>query len=70
MSWRQGLIRGFVIFLYLALATVWLPDVVLQLDVVAEASVGIRDLVGLLVWGGAFVAGLWMLRRGQRRGLI
>jgi predicted tellurium resistance membrane protein TerC len=56
--------------LYFIVATVWLPDFVLSLDAVASASETVRDFVVLVVWGGALVAGMYLLRWAQRRDLI
>ena len=70
VSWSSAVGRGLLIVLYFVIATVWVPDLVLGLSFVAEASRFVRDLVGLLVWGGALIAGLYLLRRAQRQGLI
>lgn len=70
MSWKTASVRGFVVFLYFVVLTVVVPDVVIGLDAIASASTFVRDLVVLLVWGGGFVGGLWLLRRLQSRGVI
>jgi hypothetical protein len=70
MTWINASLRGVAIFGYFVVATVWLPDFVLKLDSVASASSFIRDLVVLVLWGGGFVGGLWLLRFGQRKGLV
>lgn len=70
MSWANATGRGLLIVLYFVIATVWLPDLVLGLGFVSEASRFLRDLIGLVVWGAALVAGLYLLRRFQRQGLI
>ena len=63
-------VRGLIIFFYFVLATVWLPDFVLTLGVIADSSRFVRDLVGLTVWGIGLGAGLWMLRSFQRKEII
>lgn len=70
MSWMNATLRGILIFVYFVVATVWLPDFILTLGAVAEASRFMRDLVALVVWGGGLVAGLWMLRFFQRKEII
>ena len=70
MSWLSATLRGLIIFFYFVLATVWLPDFVLTLSAVADASRFVRDLVGLTVWGIGLVAGLWALRVLQRKEII
>ena len=70
MSWMNASVRGVGIFVYFVVATVWLPDFVLKMDSIASASSFVRDLVVLVIWGAAFVGGLWLLRFGQRKGLV
>jgi len=65
-AWLRGL--GF--FVYIVIATVWLPDFVAKLDSVAGAEAFVRDLIVLAVWGAGLVGGLWLLRFGQRKGLV
>lgn len=70
MSWLKAWLLGIAVFGYFVVATVWVPDFVLQLDSIASASAFVRDLVLMVVWGCAFVGGLVMLRIGQRKGLV
>jgi hypothetical protein len=70
MTWVKASAWALAIFAYFVVTTVVIPDYVLQIDAVADASSVVRDLVVLVVWGGALGAGVWLLRRGQRRGLI
>ena len=70
MSWINAYVRGLLIVAYFVVATVILPNAVLRLDPVLSASDVIRDLLVLAVWGAGLVAGLWLLRRLQRRGAI
>lgn len=70
MSWLSATLRGFIIFSYFFIATVWIPDFVLQTSVVAEASSFIQDAAGLVVWGTGLLVGLIGLRMAQLRGLI
>lgn len=70
MSWVNAYIRGLLIFLYFFVATVYVPNFVLRLDFVGDASPFVQDSIVLVIWGGALVAGLYLLRRFQRQGLI
>lgn len=70
MTWANAIGRGVLFVVYFIVATIWLPDFVLNLGPVAEASGFLRDLVVSVVWGGALVAGIFLLRWSQRRGLI
>lgn len=70
MTWMAAAGKGTFIFGYFVVTTVWLPDFILRIDAVADASSSIRDIVILAVWGGALGGGVWLLRRSQRQGLI
>jgi hypothetical protein len=70
MTWTNAIGRGVIIVLYFVIATVWLPDFVLSLGAVADASQLMRDLIVVTVWGIALVAGMYLLRQAQRRDLI
>lgn len=70
MSWITATWRGLLIVAYFAVGTVWLPNRILRLDAVARASANTQDSLVLVAWGAFLVAGMWLLRVGQRRGLI
>ncbi len=70
MSWINASLRGLLIVAYFVLATVIVPNLVLQIDALVGASDAIRDVVVLAVWGAGFLVGLWVLRRLQARGVI
>ncbi len=70
MSWINAMVRGLLIVAYFVVATVWLPNQVAAIDAVESASRLIRDLAVSGVWVVTLGAGIWMLRIGQRRGLI
>lgn len=70
MSWMTASLRGGAIFLFFVVFTVIVPDFVVSLDPVASAADIVRDAIVLAVWGAGLVGGLWLLRRGQSRGLI
>ena len=70
MDWMTATWRGAIIVLYFAIATVWVPDFIIGLGVVSDAPAFLRDLVVLVVWGAALGAGIYLLRRTQRQGLI
>ena len=70
MTWSRATVRSAFIVVYFILATLWLPDALLQVDAVAGASSHVRDVIVLAVWGGGLFGGLYGLRVAQRRGLI
>ena len=70
MSWTTAAVRGLLVFVYFAVATVWLPHRVLLLGFMEDASSNVRDLILVIVWGGTLGAGMYLLRAAQRRGLI
>ena len=70
MSWLNAYIRGLVIFAYFLIATVMIPNSVLRLNAVGSASAVVQDLIVLALWGAGLVAGLYLLRQLQRRGII
>lgn len=70
MEWMTAAWRGTVVVLYFVITTVWLPDFIIGLGAVAEAPAILRDTVILVVWGTALGAGIYLLRRFQRQGLI
>jgi hypothetical protein len=70
MSWTTAGWKGFLVVLYFVVTTAWLPDFVLGLGAVADSSRALRDLIVLIVWGLALGAGMYMLRRAQRQGII
>ena len=70
MSWLGALWRGALIVVYFVVTTVWLPDFVLRLSAVQDSSQSLRDIIVLLVWGGALGAGIYGLRRAQSAGLF
>lgn len=70
MSWINAYARGLLVFLYFLVATVMLPNFVLRLGAIGRASDLVQDAVVLLVWGAGFVAGLYLLRRFQAKGIV
>lgn len=70
MNWITALWRGILVVLYFVVLTAWLPDKIVTLGAVAEASRTLRDLIVLVAWGAPLGAGLYLLRRAQRQGHI
>lgn len=70
MSWINAYMRGLLIVAFFVLATVTIPNYVIKWSTVADASRWVRDGIVLGFWGGGLVAGLWLLRLLQRRGVI
>ena len=70
MSWITATWRGLLIVVYFVVGTVWLPNRILRLDAVAGASANTQDVLVLVTWGAFLLAGMWLLRAGQRKGLL
>ena len=70
MNWMNAYVRGFLVFMYFLVMTVMVPNFVLRLGTVGNASAFIQDVVVLAVWGTGLIAGLYLLRRFQAKGLI
>jgi hypothetical protein len=70
MSWLNAYVRGFLVFAYFLVATVVVPNIVLRLDAVGSASSVVQDLVVLAIWGTGLVAGMYLLRRFQAKGIV
>lgn len=62
-TWPAAYVRAVAVFLYFALATVWLPSFIVS----TSSDAGFRDIAVTVVWLGAFGGGLWGLRELQRR---
>ena len=61
-AWAVGILVGFFV------ATVWLPD--LLLDLLGSGGRLARDAVVTIVWAAAVVASLWLVHTLQKRGRI
>ena len=70
MTWINATVRGVIVFLYFLVATVWIPNTILQLSFVADAAPFVRDSIVLAFWSIGLFGGLFLLRRAQKRGLI
>lgn len=70
MNWMNAYVRGFVVFVYFLVMTVMVPNFVLRLGSVGNSSAFVQDVVVLVVWGAGLVAGLYLLRRFQAKGII
>ena len=70
MTWFKALVRGFAIVLYFIVATVWLPNTILETSLIAESSWFVRDTVVMTTWGIALIGGMYGLRQAQTRGII
>lgn len=70
MNWMNAYLRGFLVFLYFLVATVVLPNFILRLDPIGSASDVVQDTVVLVVWGVGLVAGIYLLRRFQAKGIV
>ena len=70
MNWLNAYVRGFLVFAYFLVATAIVPNYVRKLDAIGSASTVVQDLVVLAIWGAAFVAGIYLLRRFQAKGIV
>ncbi len=70
MTWSGAAVRGAIIVVYIVVATVWLPDMLVQFSAVAKAPPIVRDAIVFAVWGAGLFGGLYGLRSAQRKGLI
>ena len=70
MTWMTASVRAAVIFVYILVFTVVVPDFVIGLGAIATASTFVRDAVVLVVWTAGLGIGLWLLRRLQSQGQI
>ena len=67
MSWTSALVKSVVIFVVVALVTVYIPSWVIQHDEVVKLDRNAQDLIGSAVWGLGFFGSLWLLWYAQRR---
>jgi hypothetical protein len=63
----RGMLSAVAIFLYFAVATVWLPSAILRSSLLSGASRNVADAVALAAWIVGLGAGMWGLRRAQDR---
>ncbi len=70
MTWRAAVLKALLIVIYFAFATVWLPNAIINLTSIAEASSFVRETVVLLVWGVGLLGGLIGLSQAHKRGII
>lgn len=70
MSWIGAGSRAVAIFIYFAIATVWLPSAIAKSGPIVDAADWIGDLVVASVWAVGLAVGMWALRRAQDRGFI
>lgn len=70
MTWIQALLRGVLVVVYFAVATVWLPSWLLGLDPVASSARALADLVAAASWAVFLTLGIVGLLWGQRRGWL
>jgi hypothetical protein len=70
LTWLKAFVRGIAIVAYFIVATVWLPNTILETSLVAEASWFVRDTVVMTIWGIALFGGMYGLRQAQTRGII
>jgi hypothetical protein len=70
VTWLNAVARSLIIVVYLILATVWLPDMIVQMQALSESPVIVRDLIPVLVWSVGLAGGLVGMRVAQSRGLI
>jgi Na+-driven multidrug efflux pump len=62
-TWRAAYGRAVIVFLYFAVAVVWLPSFIVS----SSTDEGFREIAVTVVWLAAFGGGLWGLVELQRR---
>jgi hypothetical protein len=70
MTWSGAALRSALIVVYFIIATVWLPDAMVQFNPIAQAAPLVRDAIVIAVWSAGLFGGLFGLRVAQRRKLI
>jgi len=70
LSWSSATWRSLIIFGYVVIFTVWLPDRVVKIGAVASASTWIRDGIALVAWGVPLLVALVGVRIAQEHELI
>ncbi len=69
-TWARAWWLAAVVFLYFAIATVWLPDYVINEPALASMPDLVRDLAAAGAWFVALAAGIYSLRILQKRGRV
>jgi hypothetical protein len=69
-SWIDAALKAVVVFLSVAVLTVFIPSWVMRQQKVAEFDRTAQDLIGATVWTVALIVVLWLLRTAQRQGRI
>jgi len=69
MSFGRALGWGVLIFLYFAIATVWLVSYAIE-SIFADLDSALADVLALSLWAGAMGAGMLGLRLAQKRGFF
>jgi lipid-A-disaccharide synthase-like uncharacterized protein len=65
--WLDAFLKSVVIFVSVALFTVFVPSYVVQHEEVAKLDRDVQDLIGAGVWGAGFVGSLLLLSYAHRR---
>ena len=66
MSWTNALVKSIVIFVGVALFTVYVPSWVVEHEQVAKLDRTAQDLIGSAVWGLGFLGAVWLLWLAQK----
>ncbi len=65
-SWIDAWLKASVTFVFVVFFTVFVPSYVMQTETVAGFDRNAQDLIGLSLFGVAFLATLWGLRYAYR----
>ena len=70
LSWLDAALKAVVIFVTVALVTVFVPSFALQHEEVAKLDRDLQDLIGAGLWAAGFVGSLWLLWYAHRHDRI
>ncbi len=70
MPWLDAWLRVAIIVVFFVLALAVIPSMIMQTDIVARLPRAVQDVIGLSLWGGGLVVGVWTLWYTHREGRI
>jgi mono/diheme cytochrome c family protein len=61
MPWFDAWLRVAIIVVFFVVALAFIPSMIMQTETVAKLPRAVQDVIGLTLWGGGLVVGLWAL---------